>query len=88
MFFNSSKNYDLHYNNICVNVNTYIKNDVLDSSEEKLSQFQKKKSGFSRIELYIKFKYNIKDNPFRDEENNKLFRDQPAIKNIYIHNTN
>jgi len=37
LFFNSSKNCDLHCNNICVDINTCVKDNVLDHSEKKLS---------------------------------------------------
>ena len=73
-FFDSSKKPDSYCNNIYINVSAHVKDDVLDPSEEKLSQSQKK-SGFFRIELYIKFKHDVNNNPFRDNENDKLFRD-------------
>ena len=52
-----------------------------------MSQSQKKKSGFSRIELYIEFKRNVNNDPFRDKENDKLFRDKLHTKNAFVHNT-
>ena len=51
-----------------------------------MSQSQKK-SGFSRIELYIEFKRDVNNDPFRDEENDKLFRDKPHTKNALVYNT-
>lgn len=33
-------------------------------------------------------KYNVNNNPFRSKENDKLFRNQPVIKNTCVHNTN
>jgi len=86
MFFDFSKKPDSRCNNICVDVSAHVKDDVSDPSEEKLSQFQKK-SGFSRLEFYIEFKHDVNNNPFRDEENDKLFRDQPLMKYAHIHNT-
>jgi len=83
MFFDSSKKPDPRCNNICVDVSARVKDGV---SEEKLSQSQKK-SGFSRIELYIEFKHDVNDDPFRDEENDKLFRNKPHTKNALVHNT-
>ena len=87
MFFDSSKKSDPHCDNICVDISTHVKDGVSDLSEEKLSQSQKKKSGFSKIELYIEFKRNVNDDPFRNKENDKLFRDKPYTKNALVYNT-
>jgi len=67
MFFDSSKNRDTWCDNICVDVSTCVKDDESNFSK-KLSQSQKKKSGSSWIELYIEFKSNVNDDPFRDDE--------------------
>ena len=57
----------------------------MDPSKEKLSQSQKK-SSFSKIELYIEFKYDVNNNPFRNKENDKLFRDKLYTKNALVYN--
>jgi len=87
MFFDFSKKPDPRCDNICVDVSAHVKDGVSDPSEEKLSQSQKKKSGFSRIELYIEFEHNVNNDPFRDEENDKLFRDKLHTKNALVYNT-
>ena len=46
-----------------------------------------KKSGFSRIELYVEFKSDVNDDPFRDDENDNLFRDKPLTENALVHDT-
>ena len=83
-FFHSSKNRDTWCNNICVNVSTCVKDDESDSPK-KLSQSQKKKSGFSQIELYVEFKSNVNDDPFRDDENNNLFMEKLLTENAVPH---
>jgi len=50
-----------------------------------LSQSQKKKSGFSQIELYVEFKSNVNNDPFRDDENNNLFMDKLLTENAVPH---
>ena len=87
MFFHSSKNCDTRCNNICVNVSACVKDDESDSPK-KLSQSQKKKSGFSQIELYVEFKSDVNDDPFRDKENDDLLREKLHTKTALIHNTN
>ena len=52
-----------------------------------MSQSQKKKSGFSRIELYVEFKSDVNDDPFRDDENDNLFMDEPLTENALVHDT-
>jgi len=52
-----------------------------------LSQFQKKKFGFFQIELYVEFKSDVNNDPFRDDENNNLFMDKLLIKNALVHDT-
>ena len=85
MFFDSSKNRDIRCDNICVDVSARVKDDESDSPK-KLSQSQKK-SGFSRIELYVEFKSNVNDDPFRDDKNDNLFMDEPLPENALVHNT-
>ena len=53
----------------------------------KLGHSQKKKSGFSQIEFYIKFKHNEHDDLFRDEKNDDMLREKPHTKNALVHNT-
>jgi len=55
---------------------------------KKLSHSQKKKSGFSWIELYVEFKSDVNDDPFRDDENDNLFRDKLLTENALVHDTN
>ena len=86
MFFDSSKNRNTWCDNICVDVSAYVKNNELNSSK-KLIQSQKKKSGSSQIELYIKFKSNVNNDPFRDDENDNLFINKLLIENALIHDT-
>ena len=52
-----------------------------------MSHSQKKKSGFSRIELYVEFKSDVNDDPFRDDENDNLFMDKPLTENALVHDT-
>ena len=86
MFFDSSKNRNTWCDNICIDVSTCVKDDESNSSK-KLSHSQKKKSGFSQIELYIEFKSDVNNDPFRDDENNNLFIDKPLTENALVHDT-
>jgi len=86
MFLDSSKNCNTQCDNICVDVSSCVKDNESDSPK-KLSQSQKKKSGFSWIELYVEFKSDVNDDPFRNDENDNLFIDKPLMENTLVHNT-
>ena len=86
MFFDSSKNCNTWCDNIYVDVSACVKDNESNSSK-KLSQSQKKKSGSSWIEVYIEFKSNVNNDPFRDDENNNLFMNKPLTENALIHDT-
>ena len=58
----------------------------MDFPKVKLGHSQKK-SDFSWIEFYIKFKHNKHDDLFRDKENNNLLREKLHMKTALVYNT-